>query len=119
MVRHTLKILQQMHQRVIKKLYGPFLDRVQLPQGCSSTTRRELKFEHKFPEVPGTHLIDLGKMKGCINSGTTIHSYFLNGKTLPLIKSSDTIRDNKFPSSSLTHHILSPRKNHFLEDYYA
>ena len=37
-----------------KKLYGPFL-----------------LFTTKFPEIPGTHFIDLGRMKGWVNLGAT------------------------------------------------
>ena len=40
-----------------KKTLWPFLmDGVQLHHG--------LLFATKFPEIPGTHLIDLGRMKG-------------------------------------------------------
>ena len=48
-----------------KKLYGPlFMD------GGSTASRLEplrggsLIFTTKFPEIPGTHFIDLGRMKG-------------------------------------------------------
>ena len=30
-----------------------------------------LPFTIKFPEIPGTHFIDLGRMKGCVNFGAT------------------------------------------------
>ena len=57
------------------KLYGPFffMDGIQLPQGYSfnwgSTASRLLRggsllFTIQFPEIPGTHFIDLGRMKG-------------------------------------------------------
>ena len=39
------------------------MDRVQLSQGCGATTRR-LFLTNKSPEIPGTHLIDLGRNKG-------------------------------------------------------
>ena len=29
-----------------------------------------LRFTTKLPEIPGTHLIDLGRMKGCVDLGT-------------------------------------------------
>ena len=47
-----------------KKLYAPFYgwgstaSRLELLQGGS------LLFTTKFPEIPGTHFIDLGRMKG-------------------------------------------------------
>ena len=48
-----------------KKLYSPALmDGVKLPQGHRATTRNSLLFTTKFTEIPGTHLKDLGKMKG-------------------------------------------------------
>ena len=30
-----------------------------------------LLFPTKFQEIPGTHFIDLGRMKGCVNLGAT------------------------------------------------
>ena len=48
-----------------KKLYGPFF------HGWGSTASRlqplrggSLLFTIQFPEIPGTHFIDLGRMKG-------------------------------------------------------
>ena len=45
----------------------------QLPQGYRAATRRQVTFYHfhKFPETPGTHLINLGRMKGRVNFGIT------------------------------------------------
>ena len=40
------------------------MDRVQLPQGYRALRGGSLLFTTKFPEIPGTHLIDLGSMKG-------------------------------------------------------
>ena len=41
------------------------MDGAQLPQGYSHFDRGgSLLFATKFPEIPGTHLIDLGRMKG-------------------------------------------------------
>ena len=44
--------------------------------GLCSTTPRPLQedsllFTTKLPEIPGTHLIDLRKMKGWVNLGAT------------------------------------------------
>ena len=48
-----------------KKLYGPFLiDGVQLSQGLEPFRGDSLLFTTEFPEIPGTHFIDLGRMKG-------------------------------------------------------
>ena len=44
---------------------------VQVPQDYRPTKRRQLLFTTKFPEIPGTHLIDLGRMKGCFDLGVT------------------------------------------------
>ena len=41
-----------------------FMDGVQLPQGYRATTRRQFTFYRKFSKIPGTHLIDLRRMKG-------------------------------------------------------
>ena len=56
-----------------KKLYGPFflwlgftcLKAIQPLQGDS------LLFTIQFPEIPGTRFIDLGRMKGWVDLGTT------------------------------------------------
>ena len=49
---------------IIKKLYGScFVDEIQLSQGCIATMRRQFTFSTKYPRVPGTHLIELGRIK--------------------------------------------------------
>ena len=55
-----------------KKLYGPSF------YGWGSTTSRlvplqvgSLLFTTNFPDIPGTHFIDLGKMKGWVDLGVT------------------------------------------------
>ena len=35
-----------------------------MPQGCKPLRGGSLLFTTKFPEIPGTHLIDLGRMEG-------------------------------------------------------
>ena len=40
------------------------LDGIQLSQGNRVPRGGSLLFTTKFSEIPGTHLIDLGKMKG-------------------------------------------------------
>ena len=40
------------------------MDGVQLPQGLEPLRGGSLLFTTKFPEVPGTHSINLGRMKG-------------------------------------------------------
>ena len=52
-----------------KKLWPLFMDRVQLPQGYRATSRGNLLFTTKFSEIPGTHFINLGRMKGCVDLG--------------------------------------------------
>ena len=50
---------------VLKKTLLPLLmDMVQLSQGYSVIRRGSLPFTTKFLEISGTHLIDLGRMKG-------------------------------------------------------
>ena len=62
-----------MNGRTKKKLYfmAPFY-------GWSSTASRleprrggSLLFTTKFSEIPGTHFIDLGRIKGCVDPGVT------------------------------------------------
>ena len=36
-----------------------------------ATVRRQFTFTTKIPEIPGTHFIDLGRMKDCIDLGAT------------------------------------------------
>ena len=61
-----------------KKNYGPFYgwgstaSRVKPPCGGS------LIFTTKFPEIPGTHFIDLGRMKGLVNLGAA-HWFLTRG----------------------------------------
>ena len=50
------------------------MDGVQLSQGYRATTRREFPFYYtipRFPGVPGTQLIVLGRMKDCVDLGAT------------------------------------------------
>ena len=56
----------------LKKLFGHFfMDGVQLPQGSSleplQGQKTKFTFYTKFPEIPGTHFIDLRRMKGCVD----------------------------------------------------
>ena len=46
------------------------MDGVQLPQGYSHF-EEAVYFLPKFPEIPGTHFIDLGRMKGWVDLGAT------------------------------------------------
>ena len=41
------------------------------------TSRMEF-FKSKFPEIPGPHFTDLGRMKGCINLGATVWFWTLD-----------------------------------------
>ena len=54
----------------LKKLYGPFL---WLGFNCLRVAEPlrggSLLFTTKFPAIPGTHLIDLGRMKGWVDLG--------------------------------------------------
>ena len=55
-----------------KKLYGPFL---WMGFNCLKATEPlwggSLLFTTKFPEIPGTHLINLGRVKGWVDLGAT------------------------------------------------
>ena len=51
-----------MGRHLKKTLWPLFMDGVRLPQGYRATSKR-LFFTTKFPESPGAHLIDLGRMK--------------------------------------------------------
>ena len=50
-----------------KTLRHLFESGVHLPQGYRATTRRQFK----FPEIPGTHFISLGRMKGWVDFSRT------------------------------------------------
>ena len=41
-----------------------FVNGVQLSQGYRASRRRQFTFYYKFPEICGTHLINLGMTKG-------------------------------------------------------
>ena len=38
---------------------------------ATATLRRQFTFTIQFPEIPGTHFIDLGRMKGWVDLGVT------------------------------------------------
>ena len=46
-------------------VWGSTTSRLELLRGGS------LLFTSKFPEIPGTHFIDFGRMKGCVDLGAT------------------------------------------------
>ena len=54
-------------------IYPIFTEAIQLSQGYRATTRKQFKesFTIKFPEIPGTHLIDPGRIKGSVEYGAT------------------------------------------------
>ena len=54
-----------------KEFYGLFLWMGFNCLKARATSRRQATFYTKFPEVPGTHFIDLGRMKGWLNLGAT------------------------------------------------
>ena len=47
------------------------MDGVQLPQGQSHFEEAVHFLPLKFPEIPGTHFIDLGRMKGWVDLEAT------------------------------------------------
>ena len=47
------------------------MDGIQLSQGYSHFEEGVLLFITQFPEIPGTHFIDLGRMKGWVDLGAT------------------------------------------------
>lgn len=53
----------------IKTLWLLFMERLELSQGYSTTTRRHFTLTIISPEIPGSYLIDHRRMKGCINLG--------------------------------------------------
>ena len=55
-----------------KKLYGPFfMDGVQLLPRLQALQGGSLLFTIQFPEIAGTHFIDLRRMKGWVELGAT------------------------------------------------
>ena len=72
---HSACNIFQLHSHVSKrekkktKLYDPFLG---IGFNCliaKSTSRRQFTFYHKFPEIPGTHFINLRRIKSWVNFG--------------------------------------------------
>ena len=47
------------------------MDEVQLPQGYRAIRWGSLLFTTKFPEISGSHLIDLGRIKGWVDLRAT------------------------------------------------
>ena len=60
------------------------MDRAQLPKGYRATTRRHLLLATKFPEIPGTHLIDFTKMERWVDLGATQWFWILDWKPIAL-----------------------------------
>ena len=48
---------------------APFYGRVSTASRLEPLRGGSLLFTTKFPEIPGTHFIDLGRMKGLVNHG--------------------------------------------------
>ena len=53
---------------------------VQLSQCCIATTKRCLLFSTKTPGVPGTHLIDIRRMKGWVDLGAPVYCVYSRRK---------------------------------------
>ena len=47
-----------------KNLYGPFLWMGSTASRLVPLPRGSLHFTTRFPDIPGTHFIDIGRMKG-------------------------------------------------------
>ena len=58
-----------------KNFMAPFYGWGLTASRLDPTRGRSLLFTTKFPEVPGTHFIDLGRMKGLVDLGTTQWSW--------------------------------------------
>ena len=67
------------------------MEEVQLFQGYRATTSRQFTFYHIVPRSPGTHLIDLGRMKDWVALRTT-NPLVLNLGPLVWVSSSLTFR---------------------------
>ena len=57
-------IVRSSSQELKKKFMAPFYGWGSTASRLEPLRRGSLLFTTKFPEVPGTHFIDLGKMKG-------------------------------------------------------
>ena len=62
-----------MKGRTKKKLYfmAPFYGWGSTASSLEPLREGSLLFTTKFPEIPGTHFIDLGRIKGCVDPGAT------------------------------------------------
>ena len=66
---YEVKMLKNLKKK--KKLYGPFLWMRLTTSRLEPLWGGSLLFTTKFPEIPGTHFIDLGRMKGWVDLGAT------------------------------------------------
>ena len=55
----------------LKQLYGHFYRWGLTTSKLEPLRGGSLLFTNKFPEIPGTHFIDLDRMKGSVNLGAT------------------------------------------------
>ena len=58
-------------KKTSKKLYGPFLWMGSTASGLQPLRGGSLLFTTKFPEIPGTHFINLGRMNGIVDLEAT------------------------------------------------
>ena len=59
----------------LKKIYGPFLWMGSTASRLKPLRGGSLLFTTKFPEIPGTHFIGLGRMKDWVDLGATNFSF--------------------------------------------
>ena len=66
-------LLDNIHKTIknFKNFMAPFYGWVHLAQGQIEPFRGSLLFITKFPEIPGTHFVDLGRMKRSLDLGAT------------------------------------------------
>ena len=68
------------------KLYGPFLWMGFNCFKARATRGSSLLFTTKFPDIPGTHFIDLGRMKGWVDLVVSFSENFMEHVNGPLVE---------------------------------
>ena len=70
--QNLVKLYAKYGEAKTLKLYGPFLwIGFNLFKATESLRGGSLLYTIKFPEIPGTRLVDLGRMKGWVDLGAT------------------------------------------------
>ena len=73
MTDYSLRVISHVWYKILylKKIMAPFYGWGSIASRLEPIRGGSLLFTTKFPEIPGTHLINLGRIKDCVDLGAT------------------------------------------------